>query len=268
MGRVRRFRGLSHFALFSRDNRRLQLTSQARTLMPEVLNALSAMDAVDRLAGDIRKGASARLTVGAVAVASAMLLPQALVSVRRTHPRVALAVRAGTALEIVAMAADHRIDLGLVITGAAALDERVVRQRLALLSLHAVFHTDHPRARGAVPTLAELADLGLIVLSPALPAGLTTQRALQAGGLGDRPTMEVSQSFTACEFAAKGLGVAIVETLGARYARARGLVTRHLLTLEDSELALVSPRDRPIVGAADCLRSALVEAVVCGLPVD
>lgn len=256
------------FALFSRDQRRLQLTSQGRALVPEVLNALSAMDTVDRLAGDIRKGATARLNVGAVAVAATMLLPQALVSVRRVHPQVALTVRAGTALEIMDMAADHRIDLGLVITTSATASESIARERLAQLRLHAVFHPGHAQARGdGALTLEELAALDLIVLSPALPAGLATQQAMAAAGLPWRPLMEVSQSFTACEFAAQQLGVAIVETLGARYAQRQGLVARPLRTREDAELALVLPRDKPLEGAALSLRNALAEAVGGQLPV-
>lgn len=83
------------FALFSRENRRLQLTSQGRSLMPEVLNALSGMESVDRLVSNIRKGAADRLSIGAVAVASSMLLPQALVTVRRAHPGITFTVRAG-----------------------------------------------------------------------------------------------------------------------------------------------------------------------------
>ncbi|KQP44614.1 LysR family transcriptional regulator [Pseudorhodoferax sp. Leaf274] len=250
------------FALFSRNQRRLQLTSQARALIPEVLTALSAMDAVERLARDIRQGATARLNVGAVAVAATMLLPQALVPVRRAHPQVAVTVRAGTALEIMDMAADHRIDLGLVITGPATAGERIARERLARLSLHAVFHPDHPRVRSDTAlSLAEAAALDLIVLSPALPAGLATQQAMAAAGLALRPVMEVSQSFAACAFAAEQLGVAIVETLGARYAQRQGLVARPLLALDDAELALVFPRDKPLEGAALGLRDALVEAV-------
>jgi DNA-binding transcriptional LysR family regulator len=250
------------FALFSREQRRLQLTSQGRSLIPEVLHALSAMDAVDRLAGDIRQGATARLSVGAVAITSTMLLPQALVSVRQAHPHVVLTVRSGTALEVIDMVVDHRVDLGLVITGSATVGERVARERLAPLGLHAVFHPAHPLARQpTAPTLEAVAALGPIVLSAALPAGLATQRAMEAAGLPYHPMMEVTQSYTACEFAAQQLGVAIVETLGARYAQRQGLLARHLLTLEDSELALVYPKDRPLEGAALCLRAALMEGL-------
>lgn len=248
------------FALFSRENRRLHLTSQGRSLIPEVLNALSGMESVDRLASDIRKGASDRLSVGAVAVASSMLLPQALVTVRRAYPGITFTVRAGSGLEIVEMAVDHRIDLGIVI-GASAPNERVHKEALAAVSLFAVLHPDHAQAGDRNLTLADVAALGLIALSPALPAGLATQQAFQDRGLDYRPLMEVAQSFTACELAGEQLGVAVVESLGARYAQRMGLVARHLLTMDDSALSLVSPRDRPLGGPGQCLREALRAAV-------
>jgi DNA-binding transcriptional LysR family regulator len=244
------------FALFRRDNRRLSLTSQGRALIPEVLNAMGGLEAVDRLAAEIRRGASERLTVGAVAVASAMLLPPALLQVRRAYPRITFAVRAGSALDIVDMAVDHRIDLGVVI-GPSADDDRVVRERLAPVSLYAVLRPDHPRAQDARLTLADAEALGLIVLSPALPAGAATRQAIQASGRDYRPLMEVAQSFTACELAGQGLGVAVVESLGARYARRLGLVARRLMTMEDSALSIVLPRDRPPGDASLCLVAAL-----------
>ncbi|MET1113741.1 MAG: LysR family transcriptional regulator [Comamonas sp.] len=248
------------FALFSRESRRLHLTSQGRALIPEVLNALSGMESVDRLASDIRKGATDRLSVGAVAVAASMLLPQALVEVRRAYPRITFTVRAGSGLEIIEMAVDHRIDLGIVI-GSSAPNDRVVKEALAAVSLFAVFHPDHPQADARALTLAEVAALGLIALSPALPAGLATQQAFEGQGLEYRPLMEVAQSFTACELAGQQLGVAVVESLGARYAQRMGLVARHLLTMDEAALSLVSPRDRPLEGASLCLRDALRAAV-------
>lgn len=247
------------FSLFSRVRRRLQLTSQGRSLIPDVLNALSAMDAVERRAVDIRKNSTERLNVGAVAIVSAMLLPRALAAVRDVHPDVAVTVRAGTALEIMEMAADHRIDLGVVVTSVGRISDRIASERLAGLNLYAVFHPDHPVARaGDALNLRVAANFGLIVLAPALPAGLSTKHALEAAGLGDRPVVEVSQSFTACEFAGQRLGVAIVETLGARYARERGLSTRRLVRLDDTELAMVFPRDRALAGASVVLRDALL----------
>ncbi|MCW3153695.1 LysR family transcriptional regulator [Achromobacter spanius] len=246
------------FALFSRENRRLHLTSQGRALIPEVLNALAGIEAVDRLAVDIRQGALARLDVGAVAIAASSLLPPALAAMRQAHPTVAVTVRAGTALEIIEMAVDHRIDLGIII-GAPSDIDRVSSQRLAPLGLHAVMAQDHPWARESALTLEEVANAGPIVLAPALPAGRATRQALESRGLPYRPIIEVAQSSAACALAAQGLGVAIVESLGAHYAQRQGLVARHLLSLEDPVLAVVWSKDRAMSGPAQLLQAGLAE---------
>ena len=248
------------FALFSRDRRRLQLTQQARALMPDVLHALSALDAVDRLAGDIRQGAGGRLHIGAVPVASALLLPPALRPVRARHPALAVAVRTGTALELMDMAADHRIELGVLITGGHPPQARIVVEPIAPLDLYAVCHPTHPAAQGGgLPAdLAALAPHGLVVLAPGLPVGQATRRALDQAGLGQHPLLEVAQSMTACAFAAQGLGVALVETLGARDALARGLCVQRLQALPDTAIGLVHPRDKPLAGAGQLLRESLI----------
>ncbi|EFF75528.1 LysR family transcriptional regulator [Achromobacter piechaudii] len=246
------------FALFSRENRRLHLTSQGRALIPEVLNALAGIEAVDRLAVDIRQGALARLDVAAVAIAASSLLPPAMARMRQAHPAVAVTVRAGTALEIIEMAVDHRIDLGIIIGSPPDID-RVGSLRLAPLGLHAVMRKDHPWAQRESLTLEEAATAGPIVLAPALPAGRATRQALEARGLPYRPIIEVAQSSTACALAAQGLGVAIVESLGAHYAERLGLATRPLISLEDPVLAVVWSRDRAMSAPARLLQEGLAD---------
>lgn len=249
------------FALFSRENRRLQLTSQGRTLIPEVLNALAGIEAVDRLAGDIRQGALSRLAVGAVAIAASSLLPAALTHMRQHYPSVIVTVRAGTALEIIEMAVDHRIDLGIII-GSPADQTRVASHVLSPLSLYAVMRPDHPWAEFADLTLDMVASAAPIGLAAALPAGRATRLAIEERGLTFQPIVEVAQSSAACALAAEGLGIAIVESLGARYAQRQGLLARPLLPLSDPVLALVWAHDRAISDAARCLQGSLQAQVL------
>lgn len=247
--------------LFNRDNRRLRLTNQGRALIPEVLHALSAMDAVDRLALDLRRGALTRLTVGAVAVASTVILPQAVQRVLGLHPQLSLTVRSGGAIEIVDMAMKHEIDLGIVITESSAHSERIAHKQLANLCLYGVFHPTHPRSQNArALSLKEAAALPLVTLSQALPAGRETLRAFAQAKLQYRPLIEVSQSTTACEMVASGVGVAVVESIGAIYASKLGLVTRPLHAPQEFTLSLVWPQDKPLTGPAQSLADAL-EAV-------
>lgn len=254
------------FGLFSRENRRLRLTSQGRALIPEVLNALAGIEAADRLAGDIRQGAQARIAVGAVAIAASSLLPPALSRMRQAYPNVALAVRAGTSLEIVEMAVDHRIDLGIIVD--APVDKlRVAALELAPLSLFAVMRRDHPWAGRRGLTLGAVAATNPIVLATALPAGRATRSAIESLGLTYSPMTEVAQSSAACALAEEGLGIAIVEGLGARYAQRHGLHARHLLAVKDLALALVWPKDSVMSQAAGSLQKSLVaEAARWHLP--
>lgn len=248
-------------ALFSREKRRLRMTPQGRTLMPEVLNALAALESADRLAADMRHGTLARLVVGAVAIAASSLLPAALKRMRDQHPSVAVTVRAGTALEIIDMAAEHRIDLGIII-GKVGDSHRVSSLKLASLSLYAVMREDHPWASRSDLCLADMVDQPLIVLADALPAGNATRGVFEAHGLPYRPVIEVMQSSAACALAAEGLGIAIVESLGAHYAARNGLVVQRLIALEDSALTLVWAPGQVLSPPAVCLQAGLVEAVV------
>jgi DNA-binding transcriptional LysR family regulator len=252
------------FALFTRENRRLHLTSQGRALLPEVLNALAGVEAVDRLARDIRHGSTTRLAVGAVAIAASSLFPAALARLLQAHPDAAVTVRAGTALEIIDMAVDHRIDIGIII--GSPVDKRVEMQTLSVLSLFCIMRTDHALASRASLSLHEVAAEKPIVLGSALPAGRATARELESAGLAHMPTVEVMQSSAACALAAVGAGIAIVESLGAVYARRQGLIAKPLKRIDDLALSLVWPRHRGMSAPAQILKEHLAdEAAVLAL---
>ncbi|QEI07163.1 LysR family transcriptional regulator [Pigmentiphaga aceris] len=251
-------------ALFSREKRRLRMTAQGRTLMPEVLNALAALESADRLANDMRHGTVARLVIGAVAIAASSLLPAALARVRAAHPSVAVTVRAGTALEIIDMAVEHRVDLGIII-GKVADNHRVTSLTLAPLSLYAVMREDHPWAGRVGLSLTDMADQTIIVLADALPAGSATRAAFDAQGVPYRTMVEVMQSSAACALAAEGLGVAIVESLGAHYATRVGLVAHKLVALENSALTLVWAPGHVLSAPAICFRDGVLEKVAANM---
>ncbi len=117
-------------------NRRLQLTSQGRALLPEVLNALAGIESVDRLVRDIRHRSASAPGDRRRGDLRVQPCSPALARLRRMHPDVAVTVRSGTALEIIDMAVDHRIDLGIII--GAPQDRRVETRTLSTLSLFCI----------------------------------------------------------------------------------------------------------------------------------
>ncbi len=244
------------FALFTRENRRLNLTSQGQTLIPEVLNAMAGIDAVEQLAINLRREALTRLIIGAVPIASYSLLPTALASMNRLRPDVSITLRAGTAIELTEMASDHRIDLGIII--GKPIDKKYLNgEKLATLYLYAVMRPDHPWAKHKTLTLNEVANASPIVLATTLPAGQATKEMIDAADLPYRPSVEVAQSSAACALAAEGLGVAIVESLGAHYAQRQGLICRRLLPLNNVELTLMWSSERALSDSAQTLECSL-----------
>ncbi len=217
--------------LFTRQNRRLTLTADGRTLLPEITHALAALESVERMSESMGKSRQRRWVIGAVAAASASVLPSALQPLLNVDPDVAVVLRAGTAVEIVDMAVQQRIDLGLIY--GSANHEQVTTEHLAPLDLVCVMPPSHPYADLDVVTVDRLAARPYIAHSRFLPVGALTAQALEAGGHEFKPAVEVMQFSAACAMAEAGAGVAVLESLAAHYAQRHGLVARPLKAMSD-----------------------------------
>jgi DNA-binding transcriptional LysR family regulator len=222
------------FELFTREKRHLELSNTGRALLPEIFNALSAIDSVNRMADSMRGGAPQRLVIGAVAAVGASVLPQAVCELQREFPNAAVVVRAGLTLEIVEMAMQHHIDLGIIVnTGVHPL---VGYQALSPLRLFCVMRADDAYAAFPEVTIQDLARSRYIAHSRHLQIGAVTARRLEEAGFDFRPALEVMQFSAACAFVEAGAGIAVLESVSALYAQRHGLVAVPLRA--DSDLSL------------------------------
>lgn len=230
------------FDLFTRERRRLTLTRNGQAMLPEVLNALAGLEAVDRLSQDLKRGLTSRLVVGTVSTAAISLLPSAIEWIQARHPGMTVLLRAGNALDIIDMAADQRIDVGVIL--GSPMGDRVGTKLLAPLSLCCVMRPDHPLARRKKIGLADLAAARLIVLSPHLRVGESFSRAMKHAGLDFTPSIEVMQSSAACALVEANAGIAVLENLSAVHAQRCGLIAKPLLAVDDLPLCAVWPQNR------------------------
>ncbi|OWT75000.1 MULTISPECIES: LysR family transcriptional regulator [unclassified Achromobacter] len=244
------------FALFTRDKRRLALTAEARLLLPEIVNALAAMDTAERMAASMRGGTHARLVVGAVAAVGASILPGAMAWLQEQEPGIRVAVRTDMTLGVVELAADQRIDIGIII-GAAALPN-VGQRSLAQLGIRAVMLPDHPYASRRSLTLADFEHCPYISLSRHLQVGALTARQFEAARLPFMPTIEVNQYSAACAFAERGLGVAILDSMSGIYAQRHGLCVLPIEIEGSLSLDIVWPLNRGLGRAARQLEAGLL----------
>ena len=84
-------------ALFSRKRRRLELTASGRSLLPEVLHALAALDSVEKMVQSMGRGTGRQLTIGTVSAGGASVIPHALHRLQQADPNCMIAVKTGTA---------------------------------------------------------------------------------------------------------------------------------------------------------------------------
>ncbi|MGE0802929.1 MAG: LysR family transcriptional regulator [Lautropia sp.] len=251
------------FDLFTRERRRLALSANGRALLPELLNAAAALESADRLARDLRAGWTTRLTIGAVPVVGTSLLPAAIAALRASDAAVRVAIRTGSTVAVAAMAADQRIDLGVII--GSVTDDRLAIRRLAALRLCGVLAPADPRARRPRLTLRQIVAAPYVALSRELPAGAATARMLEAAGLAYEPAIEATQTASACALVDHGAGAAIIESTGAAFARRLGLVVRNLQPVPALALNLVWSASRGLSRPAASFRAEIAARVDAAL---
>ncbi|MGY8524454.1 LysR family transcriptional regulator [Paracidovorax citrulli] len=239
------------FALFIRERKRMVLTDNARVLLPEVLNALAGLDSVERLGSQLRDGVTTRVVVGAVSTVANSLLPRAIARVQAQSEDLSIVVRAGTTMEIAEMAAQQRIDFGVVL--GTAQRARVQSMHLGDLDLCCVMRRDHPLARRKRIALPDLQAQRLILLSPHQHVGEVFYRVARQAGLTLHPVVEVMQSAAACALVEAGAGIAVLESLSAIPARRQDLLAVPLQVPEGLVLTLVWSGNRDLSAPARAL---------------
>lgn len=246
--------------LFTRHKRKLEVTSDGRLMLAHVTHALAAVDAVERTADSMGRGKSPRLTIGAVTSASSSIVPGAIALTKDIYPDLTVVIRAGTAAEIVEMAFQERIDIGVVI--GAPIHEHVEFKKLVEASLECVMLGSHPLAEQTQLTIEQVAATQYISHSRHLPVGALTASALETRGFAFKPAIEVAQFSTACSVAKKVEGtIAILDSLTARYAESLGLTRRPISMQGELAFYLVWPRAKGMTSWAKCFTEGLYSTV-------
>jgi len=234
--------------LFSRQSRRLVLTATGRSLLPDVTHALAALDAVDKRVQSMGRGTGQPLTIGTVSAAGASVIPSAVRALQLQEPARTVIVKVGTAAEVIEMAIQQRIELGVVLGSGA--HEHVGFQKIADLGLVCVVRPDHRWANRSSIGVGELAAHPYIAHSRHLPVGAATALALEAEGVAWQPSIEIVQFSAACGLTDAGCGPCILESLTGSYARKLGLVPVPIETKETLTLNVVWPLSRGLSPAS------------------
>jgi DNA-binding transcriptional LysR family regulator len=205
---VRRLEDELGLALLRRTSQGVELTPAGAELLERadaVLGELArARAAMDRHAG-VARGA---VRVAAVA-ADAPRLPEALAAFHAEHPGVQVALRHGSAGEVVDLAARGAVDLAVVAARGSA-PSGLAATPLAEEPLRIVLAPGDALAGPGAVALADLRGRAFVLAEPGTALRDAVMAACQAVGFSPVPLFEVSDPATVRTLARAGLGVALV----------------------------------------------------------
>jgi DNA-binding transcriptional LysR family regulator len=203
---VRRLEAELGLALLRRTSRGVELTAAGEDLLVHA-EAVLAEVAQARAQMDRHAGVSRGVARVAATAADAPRLPDALADFHADHPRIQIALRQGSAAEVVALVQRGSVDVAVL----ALLDAPagVAIHPLADEPLRVAVPTDDPLA-GTTAKLEALRGRPFILAEPGTALRETVMAATQAAGFSPLPLVEVGDPATVRHLIRAGLGISLV----------------------------------------------------------
>jgi len=248
-----------NFPLFNRVGGRLQPTSEAQALLPDIEAIFSRLAAVERLTQDLAGGRLGTLSVAAAFPIANGYLARAVGTFLAQRPGTRAALQSLTSPQVVDRVASREVELGVV--HEPVVSSEVETELLVHASLECVMLNDHPLAQQDVVSVSALAEQPVITYLPQNLFRSYVDKALSQAGIAPPIVAQVSVSLTGIMLAQHGCGVAVVEPLMLRTMPFPKLVSRPLDPPITFETVLVRPRGTPDSTLLKCFVAHLRETM-------
>lgn len=249
------------FRLFNRAGGRLVATAEAVRLFPEADRLHAGLDALRRMALDLRDGKTGTLRLAASAPPALSFVPRALAAVRAGFPGLRLQSHVVPAAVVAAMLEDGRAELGVILDDTPRPSLHV--ERIDGRDLVCLLPAGHRLAARPSVAPADLRHEVLVGYRPdSLPGTLLTG-AFARAGMTYGPEIELDTSIGAPGFVQSGFAVGLVDGI-TPWSGFPGLITRPFLPRLSLPVCLLSDARRQPGRAEQALRAALKAAVRTG----
>ena len=210
--------------LFHREGRRLIPTQQALEFHQMIDPILNALDGMRDAAQDIKEKRGKRMVISAEPFHLHALVPKAIEDVARNSEfkcAVDICIR-GLGLWV----SRSNVDLAVVALPFTQTDLQQII--FAEADLVAVLPSGHPLAARRTIDMKDLASERFIALRPTTLLRAQIDTAAARAGVALNPRIETTSGATACELAARGLGVTAADPVLALSFRGKGVEVRPL----------------------------------------
>jgi DNA-binding transcriptional LysR family regulator len=244
--------------LFVRTGNRLVATSEAQAFYAQVERSFYGLEHLARFADGLKHHPSGQIVVAAPPMLARQWLPEIMAPFLKEHVDVSIALPIRSSRWVAEAIANGQADLGL---GLAVVDFGYVEQEsLMRVPLVCAMQNAHPLTSLTEVRPSDLADQTLITLSNFDHWRLAVETALDQEQARPRQRVDTFSTQVACELAARGTGVAIVDALTALDYAQRGLVWRRFVPATSFEIMLMRSRHRPVSRLAETLTAMMYEA--------
>lgn len=244
--------------LFLRSGRGMRLSEAGRAFLPYAERTLDAAGAGRRVLAELARGESGHLALGAAPAVSTYVLPRILTRFRRTHPKVALAVRTGHSEEVLELVLREQVQIGL---GRSLRHPDVEAIPLYDDQLVLVVDPKHRFADQGTIGTEEITDVQLILFDRTSSYHRLTNEFFRGAGAVPRSVMELDNIDAAKKMVEQGLGVALLPHTAVAGELEAGAL--RAVTLADApalkrEIVIFRRRDAgPDSGALDAFLNCL-----------
>lgn len=212
------------FELFYREKGRLVPTAEGLLVFDEVALAFSNIERINSLVRDIRNHETGQLKIVAPPSFSEGVLSDVIVNFLKAYPKVRLNIDSRSAETAKLLVATRAADCGFA---KLPLDRPDIHaEKIVSCDTMCVLPRKHPLAEMPVLTPALLKDELLILLGLGRWSRTQIDDAFKKAGVYPTVKIETHTVGAACAFAARGIGVAIVNELMAKSFLGNDLVLR------------------------------------------
>jgi DNA-binding transcriptional LysR family regulator len=239
--------------LFERLGRTVRLTVAGEALHRYAEQIIRlARDAHDAVA-DIEAGSAGRLDVGASSTLATYVLPPLLRCFRETNAGIEIAISTGVSARIVEMVRVGEVDIGLVTTEAAGMDDRALTVAvLADYETCVVVPPSHILAQRSRMSASDLAGSPLILMETGTNLRTYVDRLLNAAGVAEQVAMELDNVEAIKRMIEADLGISLLPEVSVKAEVAAGrLIALPLTGVPRSyrRISLVHRRDKYLSAA-------------------
>ncbi len=212
------------FELFYRDKGRLTPTPEALMLYEEVGSTFASIDRITNLARDISSYNTGLLKVVAPPSLSEGVVSELLTRFVALYPKVRISIDSRSAETAKALVASRNVDCGFAKLPLNRPD--LAAELLSSTETVCALRREHPLAKYEVLTPELLRTESLILLGLGSYTRMQIDDAFKAAGVRPNVKIETHTVASACSFASRGLGVAIVNEMMARTFPSPDMVLR------------------------------------------